>query len=300
VLAVFALLVTHRIWRFGVHHYMPNRVRDPDLWSQTQGFALQLVVSVCFAVALFCGFWAWDPITTWRETIPILIQVNFTRFSFFLPYLWMIAFALALAAISDRIRFVSSTLVAVLMAAQLTVELLEHEYIAEKKQTGITYAQFYSKRLFDDIAQAIPEDKSSYVVGSIGIHPSVPQYNGFRTADAFFALYPKDYKTRFRKAVISEFSRRPDLLAFFEGWGSAAYFFTSEMWCPRSGAVCTKAKPVRPVHIDFDISAMEDLGVRYLFSVPIISNASDLGLTFLGTYEDNESAWRITVYRLPM
>lgn len=300
VVLAFTLLLfvaRHILWH-QAERSMLNRAKDT--WWQSQSSALGFMVATCFAMALFCGLWNWNPITTWRETMPILVMVNFTRISFYMPFLWMVAFALALAIIVNKIQFIGFILIAGLLIAQLRVELPQHEYFVEKKQTGITYAQFFSKPLFDDIANSLPGNRLSYVVGSIGIHPSVAQYNGFKTADAFLALYPKEYKVKFRKVVVDEFSLRPDLLKYFDEWGSSAYFYITEMWCPRDGAVCTKTKLIPPVPVRFDVLAMRDLlGVKYLFSVPTISNAADLGLTYMGTFESSESAWHITVYRLP-
>jgi hypothetical protein len=62
--------------------------------------------------------------------------------------------------------------------------------------------------------------------------------------------------------------------------------------------VCVRTSPVIE-QLDFDVPAMKALGVRYLFSVPTIKNAQDMGLRKIGVFEDQGSAWKITVYELP-
>jgi hypothetical protein len=216
----------------------------------------------------------------------------------------MVVFALALAIMANTIRIGRAVSIIVLLAAQLVIELEKHEYVAGKRDApyiGGNYAQFFSQSLFDEIAKALSGDRSSYIVASVGIHPSITQYNGFRTADAYLALYPKEYKDKFNRAVADEFSRLPSLKSYFDDWGNRIYFFSSELGCLHAmGAVCNKTKGSLPdIHLDYNINAMLDLGVKYLFSVSIISNATDLELTLLGTFENDESLWRINVYQLP-
>jgi len=190
---------------------------------------------------------------------------------------------------------------------QIKMELDNHEYTMEEKRTGITFQEFFSEDLFEKIEKSLPGDKKSYLVGSIGIHPSVLQYNGFRTADGYLSFYPKAYKLKFRKAVINEFSKNEALLSYFDDWGSRFYFFSAEMKCPRDGQYCSRHRHPPQVikHFDLDIPATRALGVKYLFSVPTISNATELGLTSMGTFTtlgptwDTGSPWVITVYRLP-
>lgn len=296
VLATLLLIVVSRLWQR--YSYRDGRIRK-DLLPREYTHMLGFIVLACLIMSIYCGLWFWDPITTWREKTPILIYINFTRITFFMPFFWMVAFGYALFILAHTKRRSLGYLIVGLVIAQLWIELGKHEYLEEKRQTGITYAQFFSKSLFDDIANALPGDRSSYVVGSLGIHPSIAQFNGFRTADGFLALYPKEYKVKFRRAVVNEFKLRPDLLKYFDEWGSSAYFYTTERWCPRDGAVCKKTTPFPPIPVHFDIAAMRDLGVKYLFSVTPLSNANDLGLTLVGTFENEVSVWRISVYRLP-
>lgn len=278
-------------------------IAKSEPWPQGLILSMVLLFVSCIVISSYVAFWNWSTVVSFRQTFSILMQVNFTRISFFLPFIWMVTFALALVIIVKTIRLpiVGILLVTLVIGHQLKVELDHHEYTQEEYLTGINFRQFYSEELFTQIATMIPDNRKSYVVGGIGIHPSILQYNGFRTADGYLALYPIAYKLKFRKAVINEFSKNEALLSYFDNWGSMFYFFSSEMMCPRNGDVCKKHRDGPKVikHFDLDIDATRALGVKYLFSVATISNATELGLSSMGTYSTFDSPWIITVYKLP-
>jgi hypothetical protein len=284
-------------------------ITKSEPWPQGLILAMVLLFFSSIVISFYAAFWNWSTVVSFRQTFPILMEVNFTRLTFFLPFIWMVTFALALVIIVRLIRIpiMGVFLVTLVIGMQIKMELDNHEYTMEEKRTGITFQEFFSEDLFEKIEKSLPGDKKSYLVGSIGIHPSVLQYNGFRTADGYLSFYPKAYKLKFRKAVINEFSKNEALLSYFDDWGSRFYFFSAEMKCPRDGQYCSRHRHPPQVikHFDLDIPATRALGVKYLFSVPTISNATELGLTSMGTFTtlgptwDTGSPWVITVYRLP-
>lgn len=284
-------------WRQSLSLIFPTLIRG----ELQKGLALVLSILfiLCIVISLSSAFWGWSTVVSFRRITPILTQIDFTTITLFLPFIWMVMFALSLILIARIIPSVGIVIVILAISMQLKLELDKHEYLVEKKQSGLTFRQFYSEDLFKQISGILPNDKNSYLVGAIGIHPSVLQYNGFRTAGGYLGLYPKKYKLKFRRAVIQEFSKREDLLSYFDNWGSRFYFFTSEMLCPRRANICLKKHGPQVVkHLDFDIQATRALGVEYFFSLANISNANELGLKTIGTYTDKNSAWSITVYSL--
>lgn len=259
--------------------------------------ALLLSSGLILIISIFYGLWVWSGLDFIRDAIPIFKQFNPTRINFLRPFAWMLVFALSLLVLLRQGRLPLRILLT-LLAIQISLELAHHEFLTSKKNEGISFSQFMAEDQFNAIEQAIGAPKASYVVGSIGLHPSIAQYNGFRTADAYFSLYPKSYKTRFRKVVFEEFSRLPELLRYFDEWGSRAYFFSSEMTCPRNGSICTKKIAVSIDRLELNMAAMKSLGVGYLLSVATIGNAAELGLKSIGTFEDEHSAWSVTVYKI--
>jgi hypothetical protein len=184
------------------------------------------------------------------------------------------------------------------LALQFVHIVNHHEYITERNYSGISFQSYFSTELFREIENNIGINKNSYVVASIGLHPAVAQYNGFQTADAYLSLYPLEYKRKFRKAVVTEFSRRPELLSYYDDWGSRAYFFSSELLCPRNGSFCLKNKQYKVNTYEMNMEAVKELGVRYFFSIPDIGNHKELGLVDLGRFEDPTAAWSIRVYEV--
>ena len=92
-----------------------------------------------------------------------------------------------------------------------------------------SFKQFYATAQFQEIEQYIGKPQSSYRVASIGIHPSIAQYNGFYTLDTYNNFYPLAYKHQFRKIIASELDKNPTLKKYFDTWGGRCYIFVSEL-----------------------------------------------------------------------
>ena len=261
---------------------------------------LFLYVILCVLVSIFCGFYYWNGLAALRAKIEFLNTINLTRVSFFLPSLWFLIFACTLLIISNNFKHLKWIIIPSLIIAQATIELKNHEFFVSKDKYGITYKEFYSESLFEEIAKHLPADKKSYVTASLGLHPSIAQFNGFRTADAYLVNYPKDYKVKFRRAVINEFSKNSQILSYFDDWGNRVYFFSSyaKMRCPRDDSLCKKAGEHQIPFPAFDTNAMKELGIEYLFSVNTFSDAPDRGLQFIGTFTNSDSPWSISIYKL--
>lgn len=262
--------------------------------TRTTFWCLFGFVFVCLLASLFIGLWSWTGMKIIASTIPILAEFNPTRIYFANSLAWMLVFALSLLLITLIIGKNAKLVIALIIVFQIVIEVKQHEF----RRSKLSYQAFFAQKQFEDIARAIPENKADYLVGSIGIHPSIAQFNGFRTADGYITLYPKSYKDRFRRVVVREFERRADLLTYFDDWGNRVYFFSSELMCPRNGSRCVKGKPISVNRLEYDMVAMKELGVRYLISVPEIGNAEELNLTKIKRFEHSTSAWSLALYRI--
>lgn len=258
---------------------------------------LLILIFFVFGISVGTAIWNWEIFAIFKQKYPMINSINLTRISFFLPLIWGAIFAYTLAIIAKNKTFGIFFVIA-LIVSQLVIEIKSHEFLTAKNHYKITYKMFYSKNLFDNIAKHIPMNRSEYLTASIGLHPAVAQFNGFRTADAYMPNYPKDYKIQFRGAVFDEFSKKPEVLSYFDDWGNRIYFFSSIFGCPRNDSICTKDENYIIETPKFDINKMKNLGVKYIFSVPVLADAKDRGLEFLGTYSDPDSAWNISLYKL--
>lgn len=261
---------------------------------------LLFLIASCTVISILSGFSNWDGISQLKRIYPVLNAINLTRFSFLLPCFWFVTFGYVLVILAENLKYFSRILVMLLLSSQLDLELQKHEFFISKAKYGITYQHFYSESLFREIDKKLSGDKSSYVTASLGLHPSILQFNGFRTADGYIANYPKDYKIMFRKVIVNEFSKKPELLSYFEDWGNRAYFFSAEMRCPRDDNICLKGRTPSIPTPHFDFQAMKDLGVEYIFSAAELTDPLDHGLLFIGTFENPESPWRISIYKLTL
>ena len=254
-----------------------------------------------FAIFLFStiySFWQWTGSAFIREYIPLLKIVSLSRVIYFHPLIWSFAFILCLALLTVRLnRSFASLLIGGVTLGQLFTAAVSHEYVVERRQSGVTYAEFIATELFDQITSDLSIDRSNFIVASVGFHPSVLQVNRFHTADFYLSNYPLEYKHKFRELVYPEFSRREDLLSYFDDWGSRAYIFSAEMMCPRNGAICTASNNSRIEQLAIDGQQFAEFGIDYLFASTPIGNSSELGLIDLGTFQNSSSAWAITVYK---
>lgn len=322
------LCVLFRLWAESLardtnllnHQTEANHAVDPpnrERLSKTVGY-----LAAMFAAVLGCGvtsLWlGWYRTPFWGAAInalPIEVfsEINFARFHWFQPLLWLIAFSFALrffveAKTSSRVRRILGIGFAGLMVScQLSHLTLESEYYTEKSQSGITFREYYAPDLFAQIETAIGREKAAYRVGCVGYHPTAAQENGFYTVDGLMANYPLAHKKAMEKVLAAEFAKNPNLKNQFHTWGAQFYLFSAELTShPKderdSGSILmyTKDDSIRRIEqFDINTHALREMDVEYLFSAVEIGNWKELGLTSVGVFRSDESAWEITVYQIP-
>lgn len=309
-----ALLVAKTNFLVGQYHALP--VQKPlMLWGTCLAMLLPLVARLqgrgydvvlyrrlltwCGAIAataLLYGLWQWAVIQqVWANAG--LPYINLARFHWLQPALWLVVMALSMGLLATYLRPGRKWLYIFLIALtlfQLRFNWMQGDFRRERKNDGITFNEFYSPLLFEDVSKAIGLPKSDYRVGMIGVHPAVALYNGFYTVDGYVVSYGLSYKRQFRKIIAGELERDEALKRYFDEWGSRAYLFSSELlFCD---GVCVKSRVPENVNPRLDMEAFRAVGGRYIFSATGIGNAKALGLDELGVFERSDSPWRIHVY----
>jgi hypothetical protein len=259
------------------------------LWALVAGLVATAVVYGTLNLA------ALEPL---RARIALLRTFNFGRVHWLQPLLWYAAFAVALGLLDRRLRArVELRTVAGWLVLPLALQVADVSWQASKARNvggrSISFAAFYGSDLFGQIKDFIGLPVESYRVVSVGMHPAVALYNGFFTLDGYLPNYPLSYKRQFRRIIAAELARDDALRAYFDGWGSRAYVFSSELW-GRCGSLCTKESPAKVQELKLDIRALFDQGGRYVFSAVPISKAD--GLEFLRRFESDEAAWTVYLY----
>ena len=252
------------------------------------------LLNIC--ISLWYGFYGYEGIRSIINASGVkLASLSLTRFYFLSPFIWYILFALSVkwffAKYGLKYKFhIVNTLIG------LTVLLLffKSDFINEYRKNGITYKQFYSERLFKEVASFIGKKQSEYKVVSIGIHPSISQHNGFHTLDGYLTLYPLEYKHKFRRIIKDELSKNEKLRYYYDNWGSRVYVFIAEI-----GTNYLRNKnEVYPITISLNTQVLKEMGGEYVFSSYFIVNAQKNNMELLKKFKNKDSAWDIYLYKL--
>ena len=274
----------------------PFRSRvGPRGGPRRQLLLLLMLVLLCVAISVWWGicssraFAALMDVPSFRA----LKMVQLQRLNWFHAALWTLVFAASLAIIASALprgRFIVWGLAAMQAGVAISGQYAEHQ------QQPLTFAEFYSPGLFREIRDYIGVPAADYRVASLGMHPAIALYNGFRTVDGYWVNYPLEYKHRFRKAIAGELAKAPKLAAYFDGWGSRCYLFSAELG---QQYLYTKESPKRRVErLDVDTAALAELGTKYILSAVDIGNAAELGLNLKAVFQRSDSPWRIYLYEV--
>lgn len=160
-----------------------------------------------------------------------------------------------------------------------------------------SYLQFYDERLFRNIScdLSIPQDYSTKVL-SVGMYPSIPEYNGFYCLDGYVSSYSLDYKHRFRQIIKGELDKSIILKNYYDEWGNRCYTFSSEL--ENIGFLCGKKSVIELNDLQLDLSEAKEMGCKYIFSSVYIKNFQKIGLKYLNHYTTDNSFWDIKVYEV--
>lgn len=226
---------------------------------------------------------------------------QFQRLCSLLPILWYIVFGLSLSLISKKIKFgkiiVSLLLVAQVIFLFLSFSPIKNEFrdIFHIKHDNLTYRQYYSENLFNKIKLFIGEPVQNYRVVSLALAPSVSQYNGFYTLDAYINNYPLSYKHQFQKIIQPELDKNPGLGAF-KIWGNDCFLFSNELDEANRNEI--PLDKIKLHHFHFDYNAFKEIGGKYIFSRVEILNIKENHLIFKGVFTDNFSPYTIYLYKV--
>ena len=230
--------------------------------------------------------------------IPPLSGFSFARTLWFNPFLWYFSYMITLCRLKKNWLINSLKILAfiVLCVFPVTYNLIGNNLLILKSDvTGaetdrLTYHEFYSEDLFEDIKADIGYDGEWSV--AFGMYPAVLQYNGIATLDGYLSKYPADYKEEFRKLIAPELEVDEENAEYFDNWGGRAYIFSDEV--PYDAG---KTVEVDEATMRIDPEVFREMGGEYVFSRVLVKNADDLGLDEIGVYTDDESPYTIYVYR---
>ncbi|WP_408004836.1 DUF6044 family protein [Radiobacillus kanasensis] len=247
-----------------------------------------------YALSLWYALWfnkMWAP---WKDEFDLLVTFNFARFHFLRPLVIYLSFAIACAflwKLGKKWRIVAG--VAIVGQLIALVPYNEEIHYGVHHDTP-SFEEFFAEKQFKEIEEYIGKPQDSYRVASIGIHPSIAQYNGFYTLDTYNNIYPLTYKYKFRKIIAKELEKNATLKRYYDEWGSRCYLFVDELG---KNYDFTKNSDKTIKNLELNTEAFKDLGGDYIFSAVPILNAKENKLTLLKDFNHPESAWKIYLYQ---
>lgn len=258
-------------------------------WKQEKVFVFLFVLN--FLLSVWYAFWfykGWLPLT---ERFHFLDTFNFARYHFLRPLVLYILFAAGLKILWEQGRIWKRLIPLLIVAQVLLLTLTNEEIVYQKKPT---VRQFFAEEQFTEIKEHIGLAQDDYRVASIGLHPSVAQYNGFYTLDTYNNFYPLSYKKEFRKIIEKELSKNKTIRTYFDEWGGRCYLFTDELG---KHYMFKKKSEKRIKNLELNIEAFKNMGGKYIFSSVPIDNAHSNGLLLDEVFDTKTSAWKIYLYR---
>lgn len=260
------------------------------------------LIGLCAVISLFYGFINSEYLI-FIKNLSIFQGFQLGRFHWLHPLLWFVIFALALKIIYSNLRYGKQ--IAVIFLTLQIAFLFTGAYgvTGGSYQLGgpgllltkeLSWDEFYSPDLFDEIDEAIALPKESYRVVSVGMHPTVPLYSGFYALDSYQVNYPLEYKHSFRKIMERELAKSEKNQEYFDTWGNRCYLFVSEL----ENNTCMNTKENSKViqNLEVNSEALYDMGGRYVFSAVEILNYNDNNLELVDVFENDRSPWKIWVY----
>ncbi|MEM7104842.1 MAG: DUF6044 family protein [Bacteroidota bacterium] len=300
------MLMLSTITHYHVGTFVTIPIIVAFIWSiyrSPSGKLRYAIAGLIFTIVVFFGFYNWI-VYLFGEMLSLLETLKFDRVSILLPFLWCVLFALSLAAINRQrpySRVVAGFLVIQFLMVGFTNDEFQHnirQIVGAVKKPN--FKNFFAAALFDEVDAHIGQPKGEYRVVSIGINPTIAQYNGFYTLDALQAVYSLDYKQAFRKVMVEELAKDESIRNYFDGWGNRCYLFSAELGKEDAAYMCSKDQDISINDWDIKTEALQELGGDFIFAAVKINNAIQIGLELEKIFEHPDSFWRIYLYRVAL
>lgn len=287
--------------------------------QEKEKFVKILALSLfAFCIALIYAAYTSTFIVNWRNTLPgALRSFQADRFYWFYPFIWYANMGLSLdlgwnifsrmkgRVLKSIFAIFSGTLIAMtlflsrnnILFKNFVQDILPRDSSVASRlsASNITWEEFVATDIFSEIEKDIDKVESEYRVISIGLYPTVALYNGFFCLDGYSNNYPLDYKHEFYQIIKDELELAPELKAYYCDWGNRCYAYTHEL---KMQYMISKNSDLKIQDLCLDLDAFEKMGGKYIFSAVEIVSHQKYGLTLVGSYETDESYYRVWVYSL--
>ncbi len=247
-------------------------------------------------------------VNTICKIIPLLKGLNLSRTLWFTPFAWYLCFFILMIRLKEHCFFymadvlclcafcaicfmgASNSLSVLYNDISTNLEYALHEWTTGEKPDCLTWREFYSEALFEDIKTEI-DYKGEWSV-AFGFHPAILNYNGINTLDGYYSGYSRQYKEQFAELISPYLESDSDKVDYFNNYGIRAYIFCDEVDYDEVGRnlnVSSSEMLINP-------SVFQEMGGVYVFSRVQIANFQKLGFEFIKCFMDEDSPYEIYVY----
>ncbi len=263
---------------------------------------------IIFNVLIF-GLYQFAPFRHLFEMIvPPLTGFEFARTAYFNTFLWYAELLLVCARMYDyskkNLKLLANVIVTLAVLVVMFVPQVYNDFyytcynhaykvIKQKETSTVNYNEFYSTALFDKIKEDIGyngEWSATY-----GMHPAILNYNGIASVDGYLGMYAQEYKDKWAKVIEPAFEGSPSLAAYYLGWGARVNLISAS---DENTYAPLRVMDPEDKRLVANMDELKSLDCKYIFSRIEISNASEIGLTMVGTYTDESSPYTIYLYAL--
>lgn len=234
------------------------------------------------------------------QHIGVIRSMRLDRLSTLFPLLWLILLVDSSVAIWNQIAY---RRLAILVWASLLLvtglgndQNLQNLRIALYKDIMPSYRSYLAADQMKKIQWFINKPLDSYRVASLGLSPSIAQYNGFFTIDGLQSQYPQKQKHRLGNISVAEFKKSEPCRRYFQNWGNRAYLFSAELGCGFQAIHQGKGKRGQVQNLEWNHAAMHEAGLNYLLSAVLLPPSNSY--RHLRSFHNGDSWWTIHLYEI--
>lgn len=268
------------------------------VWPQL-GRRAKTTFYVLMGILLFQAFY--PSLEFWMfQHVDLLRSLRLDRLSPAFPVLWLFALidATLVAWNQDSTRRLA---LMVWGAVFLTTGLGNDQHLqnlrkAIDKDIMPSYRAYLAEDQMKKIQWYIGKSPETYRVASIGLSPTIAQYNGFYTVDGLQSQYPLKQKQAMRAIMDAELQKNPECKAYFEHWGNRCYLFSAELGCGFDAIHQGKGKRGQIQSLELNGEAMKAAGLDYLLSAVKLPDSHQY--QHLRSFHNGDSWWTIHLYQI--
>lgn len=264
------------------------------------------------AIMAFIFFYNTSAVVALRNSKTGMIHdFTFERFSWLLPVAFMALLAESINVLIESVKTLNKKVFKyIVTGVSFAVCLLVFAIAGFKsdsktslmrliKGSGykqISFGQFYSEDLFDEVERTIGRNREDYNVISLGLLPASAAYNGFHCLDAYSNNYDVNYKHEFREIMAGELAKSEYYTDYFDNWGNRCYVYMSAY---KTG-INASFYNISFEGLDLDFEKAKEMGAAYVISASPIVDYDSYNLRLLNeTPISSEDCWyELYVYEI--